>query len=361
MNSTGLGNYARTLMKSLLDHFPENEYVAFTPAIKEELGKELLSAEKMKVIVPPQILRGFLSSWWRASMISEDIRARNLDVYHGLSNELPKRIPFSTRKIVTIHDLIFLRHPEWYPFFDRNNYYKKFRFACRQADVVVAVSEHTKKDIMYFFNTGEEKIKVIYQSCDQNFLLHQSESALNEFKKSRNLPAKYILYVGTIEERKNLLTLVKALRKVNDISLVVIGRKKRYFEEVNTFINANQLQTRVIFPAAVGTEELKLYYRGAAVFVYPGRYEGFGIPVIEALSSGTPVIASLSSALPEAGGTGSLYFNPDDAEELADKLNLVLGDSVFREKMIRDGYEHLKGFHPKDVAVKMMTLYKGNM
>ncbi len=360
MNSSGLGNYARTLMKSLLDYFPDHEYFAFTPGLNAELGRELLSSEKIKIVLPPQIMQGFLSSWWRSSFISEDIRSRNLDVYHGLSNELPKRIPFSTKKIVTIHDLIFLRHPEWYPIIDRNIYYKKFRHACKHADIVVAVSEQTKQDVIYYFNIPEEKIKVIYQSCGDKFSQHSTDRAGKQFREKRNLPEKYILYVGTIEERKNLLTVVKSLTKVTDISLVVIGRKKKYFEEVISFVNANHLQNRISYPENVGEDDLKLYYRYASVFVYPSRYEGFGIPVIEALSSGTPVITSSSSALPEAGGSGTLYINPDDADDLAQKINMVLGDAVLREKMVREGYEHVKKFQPKEMATQMMTLYKDN-
>lgn len=360
MNSSGLGNYSRTLMKSLLDHFPDNEYFAFTPGLNAELGKELLSSEKIKIVLPPQIMQGFLSSWWRSSFISEDIRARNLDVYHGLSNELPKRIPFSTKKIVTIHDLIFLKYPEWYPIIDRNIYYKKFRHACKQADAIVAVSEQTKQDVIYYFNIPEEKIKVIYQSCGDQFTHRATDQDKKQFRERSNLPEKYILYVGTIEERKNLLTLVRSLTKVQDISLVVIGKKKKYFEEVNRFINANSLQNRIIYTENIGTEELRLYYQNATVFVYPSRYEGFGIPVIEALSSGTPVITSSVSALPEAGGSGTLYINPDDADELAQKINMVLMDTVLREKMRRDGYEHVKKFHPKEIAAQMMSLYKDN-
>lgn len=360
LNSSGLGNYSRTLMKSLLDYFPDNEYFAFTPGLNAELGKELLSSEKIKIVLPPQIMQGVLSSWWRSSFISEDIRARNLNVYHGLSNELPKRIPFSTKKIVTIHDLIFLRHPEWYPIIDRNIYYKKFRHACKQADAIVAVSEQTKKDVIYYFNIPEEKIKVIYQGCGVQFTHRATDQEKKQFREKRNLPEKYILYVGTIEERKNLLTLVRSLTKVRDISLVVIGKKKKYFEEVNAFVNANHLQQRIIYPESFGEEELKLYYQNATVFVYPSRYEGFGIPVIEALSSGTPVVTSSVSALPEAGGSGTLYINPDDTDELAQKINMVLGDTVLREKMIRDGFEHVKKFQPREIAVQMMSLYKDN-
>jgi len=360
MNASGLGNYSRTLIGSLLENFPEHTYVAFTPKIENGLGSELLSPGKLKVIQPPQLMRSFLSSWWRTSVVSEDIRAQHIDVFHGLSNELPNRIPVSTLKVVTIHDLIFLRHPEWYPLVDRNIYYRKFRNACKQADVIVAVSGQTKKDIQYYFNTADEKIKVIYQSCDERFSARGSNDALTEFKKRNNLPGKYILYVGTIEERKNLLTLLEALTKVGDISLVVIGKKKKYFEKVNAFINANNLRTRVLFPGMIAQDELPLYYQCASVFVYPSRYEGFGIPVIEALSSGTPVITSSTPALPEAGGSSTLYVNPDDVDGLVEKLKLVFSDDALRSKMIMDGLEYVKRFSPKMTSSLMMELYKNS-
>ncbi len=359
MNSSGLGNYSRTLMESLLQYFPEHQYTAFTPEIKGELGKKMRSTGKLKVVFPPQLLRGFLSPLWRSSMISEDIRSENIDVFHGLSNELPKRISPSVKKIVTIHDLIFLRHPEWFPIIDRNIYFKKFRLACRQADTIVAVSKNTKKDIIHFFNTSDEKIEVIYQSCDEQFLIQEHDSVKLEFRRKNNLPEKYILYVGTIEERKNLISLLQALVKVKDVSLVVIGRKKKYFEKVYAFIKSNNLESRVIFPEVAGSAELKLYYQCASVFVFPGFYEGFGIPVIEALSSGIPVITSNVSALPEAGGEGSMYVNPEDADEIADKIQLVLQDNTLREKMVLTGYEHVKRFEPKRIATQMMQLYTG--
>jgi len=357
MNSSGLGNYSRTLISSLMENFPGNDYFAFTPGITGNLGKDLVADKKLKIILPPQLMRTFLSSWWRSSMVSEDIRAQNLDVYHGLSNELPKRIPYSTRKIVTIHDLIFLRHPEWYPFIDRNTYYKKFRYACKQADAVVAVSRQTKDDIMYYFNTSEDKIYVIYQGCDKRFSQQVDDTSIEMFRRNKNLPEKYILYVGTIEERKNLLVLVQAMSGLNDVRLVVIGKKKKYFEKVNAFINSNNLRDKILFPADVSSEELPLLYKCATAFIHPGFYEGFGIPILEALCSGIPVIASASSALPEAGGPSSIYFNPNDPAELAEKLKKVLGDRELREKMIRGGILYSGGFSQEKTAGQMMELY----
>jgi len=357
MNSSGLGNYSRTLIRSLVDQFPGNKYFAFTPGVKENLGKELAESSNMKMIFPPQLMRNMLSSLWRSSFVSEDIRAEQLDIFHGLSNELPKRIPVSTKKVVTIHDLIFLRHPEWYPLIDRNLYYKKSKHACKVADAIVAVSEQTRADIIYFFNTPKEKIQVIYQGVDNRFTGKADSEVVVDFKRKNNLPAKYILYVGTVEERKDLLTLVKALAELDDAKLVVIGKQKNYAERVKNFIRDHKLESRVIFPDHVSSEELNLFYRGATVFVYPSLYEGFGIPVIEALECGVPVIATGSTALPEAGGPSSLYFKPGNYTELSEKINMVMNDDMLRSKMITDGQEYAKRFSPELAASKMMDLY----
>jgi glycosyltransferase involved in cell wall biosynthesis len=356
MNASGLGNYSRTLIRSLVELYPENKYVAFTPGINNDLGKDLAESGKVKMIFPPQIMRSVFSSLWRSSFVTEDIRAEQLDLFHGLSNELPKRVPASTKKVVTMHDLIFLHHPEWYSFIDRNTYYRKSRRACKEADAVVAVSDQTKKDIIYFFNTPAEKIHVIYQGVDNRFTIKPDRSAIESFRKKNNLPEKYILYVGTIEERKDLLTLVKAAMNL-DVKVVAIGKRKAYAEKVDAFIRSNNLQSQIIFPANVSSEELNFYFIGATLFVYPSLYEGFGIPVIEALSCGLPVITSNNTALPEAGGPSSIYFNPGDDSDLAGKINLVMNDENLRTKMISEGHEYVKRFSAAATATKMMDLY----
>lgn len=361
MNHSGLGNYSRTLMLSLLEQFPENEYVAFTPARKDELGAGLIDSPKLKLIYPPEMMKGVLSSVWRSSFVSRDISAQRLDIFHGLSNELPKGIHRPVKKFVTIHDLIFLRHPKWYPFLDRNVYYKKVRKACKDADVVIAVSEHTKTDIRYYFNTPAEKIKVVYQSCDDAFSVMMSEKEKTEFRNNQQLPERYVLYVGTIEERKDLLTLVKALAKDEEKILVVIGKKKKHFEKVQQFINENNLQPRVLFKENVNSENIPFYFQCAALFVYPSLYEGFGIPVIEALAAGIPVIAANATALPEAGGPSSVYFQPGDENDLAGKINLVWNDAALRQKMVADGKSHVTKFDRKKAAVQLMEHYSASL
>jgi len=354
-NASGLGNYSRSLIQSLLDYYPENEYVAFTPSVDPSIP---FHPPALKIIKPSSLPARLLPSLWRTALLSDDLDREKISLYHGLSNELPRRVPAYTGKVVTIHDLIFLRYPQWYPAADRKIYEKKFSHACRDADVIVAVSEQTKKDIVEFLNIPANKIAVVYQSCGKEFYGGNNAGTSGEFLKQKGLPGQFLLYVGTVEERKNLLTLVMALRLVPRIPLVVIGKKKKYFETVSQFLRAHGMQDRVYFPEGITNAELSMLYRSAWALVYPSYYEGFGIPVIEALWSGTPVIASCESALPEAGGPSSLYIDPDDEQTLADVIRQVLDNAALREKMIRDGLEYVKRFHPKETASSLVSVYK---
>jgi len=353
-NASGLGNYSRSLIHSLLRYYPGNEYFAFTPSP----DPVPFQPPGLKIKLPTSFLLKAFPSLWRTAFLAKDLVKQKIDIYHGLSNELPRRVPATVGKAVTIHDLIFLRYPQWYPAADRKIYERKFSHACREADVVIAVSEQTKRDIVDCFGTQESKVKVVYQSCGEEFYPDIDSKTLNTFLQRRGLPDRYLLYVGTIEERKNLLTLVKALQQVSGIALVVIGKKKKYFEKVRQYIDANGMQDRLYFPDGITAAELPMVYRSALALVYPSYYEGFGIPVLEALWSGTPVIASSTSALPEAGGPSSLYFNPDDHEELAGKIRLVLNDHALREKMTRDGIDYALQFHPQHTAAGLMTIYQ---
>ena len=228
LNQSGLGNYSRTLIKSLSEYFPDNHYSLFTTKKNNSDFSTFLSAQKnISIIQPEKFLDKKITANWRSYTITELLTKRKADVYHGLSNELPFNIKqFNGKKIVTIHDLIFLRYPKLYSLIDRNIYNKKFRSACELADVIIATSEQTKNDIIEFYSVDSEKIKVVYQSCNQAFYNKTDKDAVKKIMSKYNLPENFLLYVGTIEERKNLLTILKALTIIKDVPLVVVGKKK---------------------------------------------------------------------------------------------------------------------------------------
>ena len=359
-NHTGLGSYARALIKSLEHYHAHNKYYLYTPSRSAHPFSVWADEEKnLNVITPDNLWDKWFTARWRSYTLTNDLIKKNIDVYHGLSNELPFNIKkFKGKKIVTIHDLIFLRYPNLYKLADRKIYDRKFRFAAENADVVIAISEETKKDLVQFYNIQPEKIKVVYQSAGEQFYKHMREEQVSRIRSKFSLPQKFILYVGTIEERKNLLTLVKALTKVKNIPLVVVGRKKEYFTQVENFIKENGLEKRVIFPYEVSNEELPAFYKMADVFIYPSLYEGFGIPILEALMMGTPVITSKSGCFPEAGGPSSVYIDPLDENEIAQKILMLLDSPELCRKMSDDGKIYAERFKPGNIADELSHIYE---
>lgn len=361
LNNSGLGNYARTLIKSLNEYYPKNDYTLFTTRKSEnEFNAFISSKNNIRIREPENFIDKKLRSRWRSYGITEMLKEKSIDVYHGLSNELPFNIQhFKGKKIVSIHDLIFLRYPKLYPYLDRKIYNKKFRHACDIADVIIAISEETKRDIEKYYFIPENKIKVIYQSCDTLYYKGLEAGHVNAVIKKYALPETFLLYVGTIEERKNLLTLVKALKDIKDIPLVVVGNKKSYFNKVMDFVTKNNLEKRFIFLENIENNELPVIYNKATIFIFPSIFEGFGIPIIEALTSKTPVITTKGACFPEAGGPDTIYLeNPLDDKDLSENINRLLDSESLRNQISEKGFLYAKKFHPKVITQQMMEIYK---
>ncbi|HTI60650.1 glycosyltransferase family 1 protein [Mucilaginibacter sp.] len=358
LNRTGLGNYSRWLIRSMVSYYPQNTYFLYTPKIRHQNGLSFPSGFQNVVAVVPR--SKFFTSLWRSAGVVKDLKRDQVDLYHGLSHELPRGIDKKgIRSVVTVHDLIFMRFPQYFGAINRLIYSSKLKHACRVADKIVAISKRTKQDLIDLLNIPAEKIEVVYQGCDPIFKKDSSEQEKQAVLKKYDLPAEFILSVGTIEERKNLLQLINALPGLNyDIKLVVVGRQTAYFNKVKRAIDLHHIANRVIFLNSVSFDELPALYQSAKIFVYPSRYEGFGIPVLEALCSGVPVIAATGSCLEEAGGPCSQYAAPDDVNGLAEKLNLVLGDEGLRQKMIAEGREYSANFDDKILAGQMFDIYK---
>lgn len=350
-NHTGLGNYSRFVIEALLKYAPQNEYLAYTPKPPKTNSVGLQLAPKL-----PTILIG--SGIWRSWLINNDLQRDNLDIYHGLSNEIPFGIKKSgVKSVVTIHDLIFLRYPELYPFIDRVIYNKKFRYACENADVIVAVSQQTKDDIMEFYKIPAERIKVIYQDCQSIFHQKADNQLIEGLKKKYSLNKPYIICVSSFSERKNQKRLVKAFQQLGlkDYELVLVGGKSKYAEEI---LNNSSLGVGVKLLYGVPSSDLPALYQVAKLCVYPSFFEGFGIPIVEALHSGVPVVAATGSCLEEAGGEGALYANPLDISDLAEKMQQILTNEPLRNDLILKGKEHIKQFSAERIAEQLVELYQ---
>ncbi|MBO4771479.1 MAG: glycosyltransferase family 4 protein, partial [Bacteroidales bacterium] len=317
----------------------------------------------IEVVLPQKGFGKKFSSLWRTFGIKNEISKCGNVIYHGLSNELPLTIKKTNAKsIVTIHDLIFLKFPKYYKFFDRKIYTYKFRKACENADRIIAVSECTKRDIVEIFKIDPDKVSVIYQGCDKVFKSEVQSESKEIVRKKYGLPERFLLNVGSIEERKNAMLIVDALPLIREkMPLVIVGKRTPYTLEVEKKAEALGVRDRLIILDKVPFEDLAPIYHLAEVFIYPSRYEGFGIPIIEAVNCGVPVIAATGSCLEEAGGPDCMYVHPDDEKALAAAIDTFTIDKEFRRKSIDRSKIYVEKFSEERQAEQLMECYKAVM
>ena len=357
-NTSGLGNYSRNLLFALSNYHPENTYLLFTPKTKDRYILE--NESQFGLIEPSTAIFKSIKPLWRTRYMKDDISRNKVNVYHGLSQELPFGIgKTGVKTIVTIHDLIFIRYPEFYNWIDARIYYYKLIYSCRVSDRIVAVSNQTKNDLVRFLDISPEKITVIHQGCNACFWKDYRKEFHQEVKTKHHLPEKYLLYVGTIEERKNLLSLIMAIHKKGiNIPLVVIGRKAEvYYKSILNYISTNKMNN-IIFPENVSNPELAVVYQDAECFIYPSFFEGFGIPLLEATVSRIPVITSKSGCFIEAAGPGAVYIDPHSPEQIGEAILRVTGSKELKDRMISIGIEYSNNFRDETIADAYTKLYR---
>ena len=355
-NGTGLGSYGRTLVNDLAQ-YPLRLNLYAPDKGRDDLRTQVEGHDNISFLFPHSSFHFPLSkSYWRSRGIVDDLKRDGIQLDHGLSGELPIGIRRSgIKSVVTIHDLIFLRHPEFYNPIDVQIYKWKFHQTIKEADHIIAISECTKRDILEYGGklVSEDKITLIYQSCAQRF------SVSPDSKYSALDSQRYVLSVGSIEPRKNTMLALKALHHLpDDISLVLVGRHTAYTDKLTQYARANGLEHRLRILHGVPDADLPALYAGAEAFVYPSVYEGFGIPIIEAIRCGLPVVACTGSCLEEAGGPDSLYVEPDDAEGMADAILRCLNGADGRQERIQRSQDYIKRFDGKDVAGQIFQLYQ---
>ena len=362
-NITGFGNYGRTLVGDMAEAVPAGTVLNLYSPVRgdEALRRQLTLRPCMRFVYPDAAgINAPLQALWHMRGMVKDLVRDGVRLYHGLSGELPVGIrEAGIRTVVTIHDLIFMRYPEWYSWADRKLRRWKFLKTCQEADRIIAISECTKRDIMLYGDVPAEKIDVIYQSCGTLYKMREGEKKMHEVHINYMLPERYIISVGALEERKNILLAVKAMHRLpDDVSLVVVGKDGPYGERVRRYIAANGLGGRVMFLHDVPIDDMPAIYQMAEACVYPSRYEGFGLPVIEAIQSGLPVVACKGSCLEEAGGNATLYVDPDDVAGMAHALRLTLKGAPGREERIEAGRQYITRFENAEVAQKVLGVYR---
>ena len=355
-NNTGLGNYGRDIVRILTDNPGFQHFYLFNT--KKSNLENKVALQKATIVYPKGWFWKAFPSLWRLFGQWKQINVDSIDVFHGLSGELPlqfgaKRIP----RVVTIHDVIFLSHPQYYNFFDRIIYRLKFQYAIKHADRIVAISEQTKRDLIRYLKANQSKISVIYQGCNDVYKKTYSESDKDAVRKKFNLPKTFILNVGTIQARKNVLSLVKAIHGTG-FPLVLVGQEKGYAKQVHEYIDQNGMGQQVLFIKNITSAELARLYQCATVFCYPSLCEGFGIPIIEALYSKLPVITTRNGCFPEAAGPDSMFIDPVNISEIRQSLEHLFNNPDQREQMAEKGYVYVQRFADSQVSGDLTQLYK---
>jgi glycosyltransferase involved in cell wall biosynthesis len=362
-NTTGLGNYARFVIGALAAARPDDDLHLYTPgygsvAIPEEWG----ALRNIHVLLPRRGAGTVAARWvWRSCRLGRRAVMDGVRIYHGLSHELPRDIfGRGVATVVTMHDLIYLRYPEYFHPLDRAIYDYKYRRSARFADVIVAVSEQTKRDLVTMYGITADRIRVVGQGCSPIFANPVARSRVDAVRARYGLPERYVLQVGTIEPRKNLELSVRALALApadDRWHLVAVGRARPYLDKVYQLADRLGVRDRLHVVRNAPLADMPPLYLGASVFVYPSRFEGFGIPMLEAITVGVPAVGAKGSCLEEAGGPGSAYVDPDDPEDLAHLIAEIRADRDRAARMIAAGHEHALRFAPERIAAELVAVY----
>jgi glycosyltransferase involved in cell wall biosynthesis len=350
---TGTGNVVYNVLKNT----PEKILINNFYLINYEKNNLFPSANEIIIKNPfKKITKNFL--WYQILPMKNELN--ELDIIHN-PYQLPTVFNFKQKYIISVLDLIQILFPKEI----KKSVYISQKImlskSIKSADKIISISHHTKQDIIKHFKIPENKIKVIHLAANENYKLLK-ENEINKIKQNYNLNYSFILYVGTLEPRKNIPTLLKALYKLKKQNikhkLVITGKKGWKYKSIFETIERLNLQKDVIFTGYVPDEDLPALYNAADLFVYPSLYEGFGLPPLEAMQCGTPVITSNTSSLPEVVGDAGIMVNPYDVDELANKMYEVLTNGGLREELSKKGLERAKLFSWKKCAEEHLKVYE---
>lgn len=356
LNYRGLGNYCRNLFALMAQYYGENRYYLCTP--KDQGLYPWLNKKPFERIMPEGLWR-LSPSLWRRYGIPGAIEGKGVDIYHGLSQELPEGIErLGCKTVVTMHDAIFMRYPELYRAAYRRSFIRRNESACRRADLIIAISEQTKRDYMEFFGVEEQRIRVIYQGCHAAYWKETSEEDLKRVKQRFDLPSEYILCVGALEERKNQKRIIETLGSTRlNLPLVLVGRGNAAYKQ-SLCVCAKHYGVVLKIIENAGQEDLPAIYRMASLFVYPSLFEGFGIPILEAARCGVPIVTSKGTCFEEIAGEGAMYVSPTDSEELGEAIRKGLQDSSFAQTLAQKAIRNTEKFRAENRAKEIMEAYQ---
>ncbi|NNF99709.1 MAG: glycosyltransferase family 4 protein [Desulfobacteraceae bacterium] len=363
MNTSGLGRYSRTLIKGLMDdrYGEQIRITLFRPKGKVRFDAPDhagLHIETAAYRLPGDLGNGL----WRFRKLPKIVDRGQFSLFHGPSHVLP--VSAKTPMVVTMFDLIFLRYPQYFKKWDRAYYQFAFRKSAERADHIISFSMATKADLVNYFNIDDNKITVVYPGFDEDFR-PLPEKELITLKNHHTLPEEYILYVGTIEPRKNILKTATAFDRLlsageipDNYQFLIVGSKGWFYDDIISGIQKLKHSDKIRLAGPVFGRDLAGIYQLARMTAYPSLFEGFGYPVLESLRVGTPVLTSNISSLPEAGGDAAVLVDPASTDEIASGIKKLVTDEALRAQCIERGYEHAARFSPENMAAGTMKVYR---
>ncbi len=354
---TGAGNYIFNLIQALARFDRSNDYVVFGKGAHEE---ELdLTGSTVRFVRREFPGRGARLAWEQVGL-PRQARAHRLDVLHSPHYTMPLRR--AARSVVTFCDMTFVLHPDLHQTVKRMFFPTMMRLSARRADRLIAISESTREDLVRMWGVDRARVSTIPLAADAAFRPQSADDIAAGCATLGLHAGTYILYVGMLEPRKNVDRLVEAFGRIAGdlpgVDLVIGGRRGWMYDQIYAQVEALGLHDRVRFTGYVSHESLPALYGGARVFAYPSKYEGFGIPVLEAMSCGTPVITTNVSSMPEVAGDAAVLVPPDDVGALAAALRRVAGDEALRAELSRKGLARAKMFSWQRCARETVAVYE---
>ncbi|RLC50643.1 MAG: hypothetical protein DRH79_07315 [Candidatus Cloacimonadota bacterium] len=352
----GIGNYLANLITELSIIDKENRYIIF--ASSQNMHFYGNKNRNFKIIdIGFWAKNKLLRILWEQLILPFNIIDFKADILFSPGFVCPL---YKTSKNVTvIHDMTFFSHPYVHTFFKRIYFPFMIKQAVKKSEKIIAVSNNTRKEIIKYTHIAKEKIAVTLLAANK-FSVAEIADEKKFLKEKYGIDSDYLLFVGMIEPRKNIRLIIDSFNKIEDdnLKLVIVGQKGWMTEELFERIGADDLERRVIFTGFVPDEELSVFYKNARVFLYPSLYEGFGIPVLEAMSEGCPVITSNISSLPEVAGDAAILINPENSDELSDAINKISNNSKYREELIEKGFDNVKKFSWEKTAEQTLSIFE---
>lgn len=360
---TGVGNYTLNLLKSLLRLDDKNEYVIFLNSFSQTMNPEFHFLRKPNVKVKRfHIIGPFLWQMWRFFNAPPiEVFVNKVDVFHSPTGVIIPQL--KGKRLITIHDLYFMEHPEETDVLGGKYLYHTLPRKIHKVDKIISVSHSTKSAIIKYLKVPPEKITVIYEGVDfTRFRRVYDKTLLNLIREEYCLPSQFILTVTTIEPRKNVEGLLFAYRRLKQIlnnppKLVIVGRKGLKADKITETVHQLGLYRDVIFTGYVSDDHLPLIYNNALVFVFPSLSEGFGLPVLEAMACGLPVVCSDIPALREIAGDVAIFVDPENYYLMAEKLKEVIISHKLRHQLQEKSLQQARHFSWESCARKTLNLY----